>query len=94
MESPVALPYPAQVAFSVSKRNFRLAVTRNLIKRRMREAYRMNKNALYEQLNTAGKQLVFAIIIKGNIIPEYPEVNKSMSEILQRLIRQPEIAEK
>ena len=42
-KSPVTLPLPAQVAFSVSKRGFRLAVTRNLIKRRMREAYRKNK---------------------------------------------------
>ena len=41
--SPVIIPYPAQIAFSVSKRGFRLAVTRNLIKRRMREAYRKNK---------------------------------------------------
>jgi len=36
---PVDLPYPAQAAFSVPKKSFRLAVTRNLIKRRMREAY-------------------------------------------------------
>lgn len=94
MESPVTLPYPAQVAFSVSKRNFRLAVTRNLIKRRMREAYRINKTPLYEHLSTAGKQLVFTVIIKGNTIPEYPEVHKAMSEILQRLISSAQIAEK
>ena len=47
---PLLLPSPAQVAFSVSKRGFRLAVTRNLIKRRMREAYRKNKYILYEYL--------------------------------------------
>jgi ribonuclease P protein component len=32
-----------QVMFSVSKRNFKRAVDRNLLKRRMREAYRLNK---------------------------------------------------
>lgn len=32
-----------QVLFSVSKRNFKRAVDRNLLKRRMREAYRLNK---------------------------------------------------
>jgi ribonuclease P protein component len=32
-----------QVIFSVSKRNFKRAVDRNLIKRRMREAFRLNK---------------------------------------------------
>src|SRR5688572_27071073 len=32
-----------QVLFSVSKRNFKRAVDRNQLKRRMREAYRLNK---------------------------------------------------
>ena len=50
LKVPLNIPYPAQVAFSVSKRGFRLAVTRNLIKRRMREAYRKNKYLLYEYL--------------------------------------------
>src|ERR1043166_8026451 len=43
--------FPAQIAFSVPKRNFRKAVHRNLIQRRMREAYRKNKQALYTLLD-------------------------------------------
>ncbi len=35
-----------QAMFSVSKRNFKKAADRNLIKRRMREAFRLNKAAI------------------------------------------------
>lgn len=84
--SPVLIPFPAQVTFSVSKRGFRKAVTRNLIKRRMREAYRKNKHMLYEHLTLVGKQIVFMIIVRGNEVPDYKQVEKSVKEIINKLI--------
>jgi len=84
--SPVFLPAPAQVTFSVSKRGFHLAVTRNLIKRRMREAYRKNKKVLYEHLVSENVQIVFVIILKGTVVPDYQTIEKSMKGILTRLI--------
>lgn len=85
-ESPVQIPGPVQVAFSVSKKGFRLAVTRNLIKRRMREAFRKNKNTLYQYLSSAKLQITFIVIIKVNSIPDYLTIEKSMKDVLNKLI--------
>lgn len=84
-ESPVPLPHPAQVAFSIPKRGFRLAVTRNLIRRRIREAYRKQKHILYTHLEKSGLQLVLVIIMKGNQIPDYASAEKSVSDVIARL---------
>jgi ribonuclease P protein component len=80
------LPSPAQVAFSVSKRGFRLAVTRNLIKRRMRESYRKNKSVLYKHLTTENIQVAFVVIVRGNKIPDYLSIEKSIKEVIDKLI--------
>ena len=85
-KSPVILPSPAQVAFSVSKRGFKLAVIRNLIKRRIREAYRKNKKILYEHLSSKNIQIAFVVILRGNTIPDYLTVEKSIKEVIDKLI--------
>jgi len=86
LKVPAPLPAPAQVAFSVSKRGFRLAVVRNLIKRRMREAYRKNKQVLYNHLSEQNIQIVFIVIIKGNTVPDYITIEKTMKAVLNKLI--------
>ena len=45
------LPFPAQMMPVVPARNFRKAVVRNLLKRRIREAYRRNKEPFYAKLD-------------------------------------------
>jgi ribonuclease P protein component len=77
---------PAQVAFSVSKRGFRLAVTRNLIKRRLRETYRKNKALLYNHLRSQNIQIVFVVIIRGNSVPDYARVEKGVRDVINKLI--------
>jgi ribonuclease P protein component len=78
-------PGPAQVAFSVSKRGFRLAVTRNLIKRRMREAYRKNKSPLYDNLLSQNIQIAFVVIMRGNTVPDYAAVEKAIIGVINKL---------
>jgi ribonuclease P protein component len=81
-----SIPGPTQVAFSVSKRGFRLAVTRNLIKRRLREAYRKNKKILYDHLISQNLQIVFVVIVRGNSVPDYITIEKSIREMINKLI--------
>lgn len=83
--SPISLEVPAQVAFSVSKKGFSHAVTRNLLKRRMRESYRKNKHLLYDYLLQENVQIVFIVIFRANSVCGFTEIETSMKEMLLRL---------
>lgn len=54
-----------QVLISVSKRNFKRAVDRNTIKRRIREGYRLQK----EQLENPAKLLIGFLYVAKEILP-------------------------
>lgn len=86
MNSPSEIPFPAQVAISVSKRGFKLAVTRNRIRRRIKESYRKNKQLLYDALDIDRKKIIFIIIFKANSVPDFKFVEKSMKEMLNGFI--------
>jgi ribonuclease P protein component len=86
-KSSVPLTWPAQVAFSVPRKGFRHSVTRNLIKRRMREGYRKNKKVLYEYLLSENTQIIFIVILNSYIVPEYLTIETSMNEIINKIIK-------
>ncbi|OQX81449.1 MAG: ribonuclease P protein component [Bacteroidetes bacterium 4484_249] len=85
MEHETNAQYPAQILISVSKKKFKKAVDRNLIKRRTREAYRKNKSSFYKFLNNQNKNCVFALIYTANEIALYKEIERKINLILQRL---------
>lgn len=77
---------PAKVLFSVSKKRYKRAVDRNLLKRRMRESYRLQKQELlFLPLKTASKQLVFSVTYIGKEINDAGLMLKKMQKVLQLL---------
>ncbi|KPK85827.1 MAG: hypothetical protein AMS27_06460 [Bacteroides sp. SM23_62_1] len=78
--------YPAKMAVSVSSRNFKRAVDRNLIKRRIREAYRINKLELYKYLSDNNLFLNSVILYMPKTIFTYQQMEESIKKILDILI--------
>ncbi len=68
----------SKVMVSVSKRKFKKAVDRNLLKRRMREAYRLNKSILKTPS-------FLAFVFVGNEPATYQAIEKAIVHGLQRI---------
>jgi ribonuclease P protein component len=86
MCKPDAHSSPSRIAVSVPKRIFKKAVDRNLIRRRIKEAFRKNKHDLYSLLETTGKQIVFVLIYQDNKIHNYKKNEKYVVEMLKKFI--------
>lgn len=72
-----------RIVVSVPKKCFRRAVKRNLLKRRIREAYRLNKNLLPVNAEKGGTDILF--IYSSKDILDFNAVVLSVRNILESL---------
>ena len=71
----------------VSKKKIKKAHQRNTLKRRVREAYRVQKKELESLLESNSQQLNLAIIYQRNEIYDYNYLEKKINLLLRRLIK-------
>ncbi|RZK50196.1 MAG: ribonuclease P protein component [Pedobacter sp.] len=79
---------PAQVVISVSKKRFKRAVDRNLLKRRIKEAYRLEKQALfYQGLSESTSLVLLSIQYIGKDIYNYDLILSKIQKALPKLVK-------
>ncbi len=71
------------IMVSIPKRKFKHAVDRNLLRRRTREAYRLNKALLANQ--TANKGFDIAFLYIGDKKEEFSYLQKKMCDLLNKI---------
>jgi ribonuclease P protein component len=79
--------FPAQFALAVPRRSFPGAASRNVLRRRIREAYRLHKHSLYEALEPADAQVALIAIYTAKEPLPYKTIEKAMRKALKRLAR-------
>jgi ribonuclease P protein component len=75
------------VVLHVSKRNHKKAVTRNRIKRLMREAYRFNKEELYNYLKMNELNIIISINYISKAVYDFQFLEGKMKSTLSSLIK-------
>jgi len=75
-----------QLALSVPKRKHKRATTRNTLKRRLREAYRLNNHALKAALESEGAYLECMLFYDRRDVAAYATLARHLTALFQRMI--------
>ncbi|MBN2484739.1 MAG: ribonuclease P protein component [Bacteroidales bacterium] len=76
---------PVRVLFSVPKKIHRKAVARNLLKRRMRESYRVQKHLLYDILRANNILLNVAFVYTSDEKILFGALDREIKQLLAQL---------
>jgi ribonuclease P protein component len=79
--------FPIKVGFSVSRKSFRKATERNLIKRRMRAAWRLNKQELKYYSHQIDYHTWVLLIFTQKQQNSYLEIEKGVKDTIYKLNR-------
>ena len=75
-----------EVLFSVPKRNHKRANKRNTLKRRMREAYRLNNDALHAAIKEHGADVDIAFVYSTKDLLPYKTIENAIRKILAEVV--------
>lgn len=78
-------PKAAQFMISIPKKKIHTAVGRVLMRRRVRESYRLNRDLLYPALEACGKNVDIAFTYLSKSEADYAVIDSKMKDLLGKI---------